>query len=100
MSGALARPSRAGEHALVRSSEVLWRVGAFGIVLLGRRTPDPLTIAGPGPQLWEVLRIARTEAEIVDEFVASFDADPRVIRADVHPVLVRLVELGLVEATG
>lgn len=99
MSGALARPNRAGVHTFVRSSEALCRVGAFGVVLLGRRTPDPVTIAGPGRQLWEVLRVARTEAEIVDELAACFDADPRAILADIQPVLVGLVELGLVEAT-
>ena len=83
---------------MIRSPSSLWRTGEFGIVLLAPGMSDPITIAGPGPQLWEVLRSARTEDEIVAELVADFSTAPDVIRRDVVPILRELASMGLIES--
>lgn len=85
-------------HALIRSPSALWRVGEFGIVLLAPGMSDPITIAGPGPQLWELVADARTEDEIVTELAAAFSTDPRVIRRDIDPIVEELVSMGLIES--
>lgn len=95
MSEAGAARTSLGSTALIRSPVVFWRTGDFGVVLLAPAMADPITIDGPGPQLWELLSVARTEDEIVQELAERFAADPSVIRRDVRPILDQLVTLGL-----
>lgn len=98
MSQASTPASSLGARALIRSRSALWRTGEFGVVLLGPGMSDPITIAGPGPQLWELLRAARTEDEIVTELADVFSTDPGVVRRDVGPILRELVSIGLIES--
>ena len=81
---------------LVRGPEVLWRAGAFGVVLAvpGR---EPLTLSGTGRALWDALARPITAADLAAELATAFAADPDVVAADIAPVLDELGRVGAVE---
>jgi hypothetical protein len=77
---------------------VLWRDGAFGVVLLTPHSRDPLTLSGTGRALWVSLARPATVAELADDLAAVFDTEPEQVRADIAPVLEELVRMGALEA--
>jgi hypothetical protein len=93
--GAPASLHRSGTR-LVRAPEVLWRAGAFGVVLAvpGR---EPLTLAGTGRALWDALAEPVTPADLVAGLADAFGADPEVVAADIEPVLAELGRVGALE---
>ena len=81
----------------MRARDALWRAGDFGIVVLGTRRLDPVTLAGTGVVLWDLLAAPLRRTELVDALVARFGADPARIAADVDPVLDDLLAGGVLE---
>jgi hypothetical protein len=82
---------------VVRAAGALWRAGDFGVVVLGTRRSDPLTLAGTGVAIWDALAEPRSRPELARELAARFAADPARVASDVEPVLDELVASGVLE---
>jgi hypothetical protein len=89
--------TRVVSHELTRNPEIVWRQGAFGIVLFPPRGDEPLTLSGTGAAVWDALATPSTESELVNRLGERFAVDPNRVRADVTPLLTRLTELGALE---
>jgi len=85
---------------LRRVPAVLWRRSGTAVVFLPPGAPDPLTLAGSGPEIWELLAEPRTLDALVTLLAAAHGADPDQVRADVEPVLDQLLESGALERFG
>jgi hypothetical protein len=75
---------------------VLWRAGAFGVVL-GVPGGEPITLTGTGRALWDALAEPVTPAELAAGLADAFAADPEVVAADIAPVLAELGRVGALE---
>jgi hypothetical protein len=93
--GARASLHRSGTR-LVRARQVLWRAGAFGVVL-GVPGGEPVTLTGTGRALWDALARPVTRTELAAELAGVFAADPAVVRTDIEPVLAELGRVGAIE---
>ena len=58
---------------------------------------EPVTLAGSGPALWELLVEPGTVAQLATVLARDHAADAATIEADIVPVMQRLVDLGAVE---
>jgi hypothetical protein len=76
---------------------VLWRRSADAVLFLPPGAPAPLTLAGSGPEIWELLLEPRTLDALVTLLAAAHGADPDQVRADVEPVLDQLLASGAIE---
>jgi hypothetical protein len=86
-----------GTTAYRRRAGVLWRRSLDTVVCLPPDETEPVTLAGTGPEVWDLLRTPHTLAQIANELSARHGADPGVVATDVRPVVERLAVLGLVE---
>lgn len=77
-----------------RDPAAIWRA-APGYLVLGRPDRPPITVSGPGADVW-LLTDALDRRSIVDVLAARYDADREVVRADVDALLDRLVDDGFV----
>ena len=91
------RPAAARERRLARATDVLSRHGAFGVLVLGRDGVLPVTLAGSGELLWNVLAVPHTESEVVDALALEYRGARATIAADIGPVLQQLIELAVIE---
>ena len=98
MSTSPAGPDRSGGRLLVQADDVLVRIGAFGVVVLGRASVNPMTLSGTGAELWESFAIPRLESDVIDAFARDYHLSPSVIAADVIPVIDCLVSVGALDA--
>jgi hypothetical protein len=80
-----------------RTAGVLWRDGAFGVVLLAPAAPEPLTLAGTGRALWAALDHPVTTSELAAELAAAFAVDRDRVEADIAPTLAELARIGAIE---
>lgn len=80
-----------------RRPDVLWRRSLDAVIGLPPDQIEPVTLAGTGPEVWDLLQTPRSLAELAAELANRHGADPEVVAADVRPVLERLAALGLVE---
>src|SRR5262249_47364205 len=88
------RGSRGGvvtEPRYHRRADVLWRRSLDAVVLLPKDAAEPLTLAGTGPDLWELLADTRAEAEVVEALAARYRADSGTVANDVHLALAALL---------
>jgi len=85
------------EPRLRRGEHVLWRRSLDAVLLLPVGAAEPLTLAGTGPDVWELLAAPASAPELARELGARFDADPATVEADLAPVLDRLLALGAIE---
>jgi hypothetical protein len=83
-----------------RAPAVLWREGAFGVVLLAPGAAEPQTLTGPGREMWRALAQPVAPGDLAGELARNFDADPARVAADIAPVLADLLRLGLIEEVG
>jgi len=79
----------------VRAPDALWRTGDFGVVVLGTQHVDPVTLAGSGVVIWDVLERPHRRGELLDALASRFGADPGEIARDVDPVLDELLAAGV-----
>lgn len=82
---------------MVRSARNLWRAGDFGVVILGERSPEPITLDGSGVALWNALAAPESIAGLVASLAASFGTDDERVALDVLPLIEQLLDLGVLE---
>jgi hypothetical protein len=87
-----------GTTSYRRRADVLWRRSLDTVVCLPPNETEPVTLAGTGPKVWDLLEAPHTLAQLATELSARHGADPGVVATDVRPVVERLAVLGLVEA--
>jgi hypothetical protein len=80
-----------------RCADVLWRRSLDTIVCLPPDETEPVTLAGTGPEVWDLLQIPHTLPQLAAELSARHGADLDVVGADVGAVVQRLAALGLIE---
>lgn len=82
-----------------RRPEVLWRRTLDAVVVARpeRDGGDPLTIAGGGVAVWELLDAPRRLDEVVELLSTTYDADPAAVERDVAALLADLEAQGYVE---
>lgn len=99
MSEPRVRSDRGDGRFLVRATDVLSRTGAFGVVVLGCRSPKPITLSGSGVEIWEMFETPRSVADLVGILAREYQVDASVVAADVEPVIDHLVEQGILRET-
>ena len=67
------------------------------MVVLAPGADEPVTVAGSGGEVWDLLDRPRSAEELVSELSGRFAADPETIRADVVALLAELVDAGALE---
>lgn len=82
------------EPVWTRTAGTLCRRSLDTVLLLSPGAAEPVTLAGSGAVLWELLATPASTATLVAALAAHFDADEEVVEADVRPVLDELVALG------
>ena len=81
----------------MRARGALWRAGDFGVVVLGTRRLDPVTLAGTGVAVWDALAHRCAGTELVDAAGGAVRGRPARVAGDVAPVLDGLVADGVLE---
>jgi len=82
-----------------RSRDVVWRRSLDAILILPIAGSEPLTLGGSGPELWELLEVPASLADLASTLAARHEADVEVVARDIEAVLDGLVKLGVVEET-
>jgi len=85
------------ERRWCRGAGVLWRHSLDAVLLLPPGAPDPVTLAGTGCALWELLEGSASTAELIAALAIRFDAEPAAVASDLEPVLDELQQLGAIE---
>jgi len=85
---------------VVRARDALWRRGDFGVAVLVVERPDPLTIAGTGVAIWDLLERPLRPRDLIDRLAEDFGADPALVAHDVLPVVDELIGRGVLEVVG
>jgi hypothetical protein len=67
------------------------------VVVLAPGAEDPVTIAGSGAAVWELLARPRTTEELVHELSARFSTDPATLAEDLSGLLGQLAAAGALE---
>jgi Coenzyme PQQ synthesis protein D (PqqD) len=80
-----------------RRPDVLWRRSLDAVAVLPVGTPDPLTLAGTGPAVWDLLVEWRTLEDLAALLSAAYGTEPETVTADVAPLLESLVAAHAVE---
>lgn len=84
-------------RAYRRRPDVLWRRALDSVVCLPPGAAEPITLAGTGPEVWNLLETPHSLAELAAELSARHRTDAEIVAADVRPVLARLAALGVIE---
>jgi hypothetical protein len=80
-----------------RRADVVWRRSLDAVLCLPPGASEPVTLAGTGPEVWELLQRPHTLAQLSAELAARHHTDGQVVAGDVAPVFERLAALGLIE---
>jgi len=80
-----------------RRPDVLTRLSLEALLVLPVEGDDVVTLAGTGPEVWDLLAEPRTLDELATILAARHGTSEAVVAADVQPVLAALVEGGTVE---
>jgi hypothetical protein len=80
-----------------RRPSVLWRRSLDAVLCLPPNAAEPVTLAGTGPEVWELLQRPHTLPELASELAARHGIDAESVATDVRPALEELAVLGLVE---
>jgi hypothetical protein len=80
-----------------RRPDILWRRSLDTVLCLPPDGVEPVTLAGSGPEIWDLLQTAHSLDELAAELADRHRADPEVVAADVRPVFERLAALGVIE---
>jgi hypothetical protein len=74
-----------------RRPDALWRRSLDAVIVLPVGADEPLTLAGTGPALWELLAEPCTVAQLAAVLAEAYGAEPEVVEADVAPIVEELV---------
>lgn len=85
------------EPAFRRRPDVLWRRSLDAVIVLPVDADDPMTVAGTGVDVWELLDTWRTVDGIGELLAARYDADPAVVGGDVAVLIGKLRDGGALE---
>ena len=85
------------QHVWCRRPDVLVRRSLDALVLLPVEGDEVLTLAGTGPEVWDLLAEPRSLDELATILAARHGAPDDVVAADIEPVLRQLVDSGAVE---
>jgi hypothetical protein len=85
------------EPRLRRGEHVLWRRSLDAVLLLPVGAAEPVTLAGTGPEVWELLAAPASVPELARKLAARYDADPATVETDLVALLDRLGALGAIE---
>ena len=81
-----------------RGPAVLWRRSLDAVLVLPPAVDDPLTLAGTGAGLWDLLAVPTSTDDLVDALAAQYAVDRRTVEIDIVPVLSELEAIGVIEA--
>ncbi len=81
-----------------RDPAVLWRRSLDAALVLPPAADDPLTLAGTGAVLWDLLVEPTSTDDLVAALAARYRAAPSTVAADLGPVLAQLEAIGAIEA--
>jgi hypothetical protein len=84
--------------AFRRRSDVPWRRSLDAVLFLPPGATEPVTLAGTGPEVWDLLEDPHSLHALAAELAARHGTDPEVVAGDVSPVLEELAALGVVQA--
>jgi hypothetical protein len=86
--------------AFRRRPEVLWRRSLDAVVLLPVDAEHPITIAGTGVDVWELLETWRTIAGIAELLADRYAAEPERVAGDVAVLVGQLRDGRALEVAG
>jgi hypothetical protein len=86
--------------AFRRRPDLLWRRSLDAVVLLPVDAEEPMTIAGTGVDVWELLDSWRTIDGIAELLADRYDAEPERVAGDVSALVRQLREGGALEEGG
>jgi hypothetical protein len=81
-----------------RRPDALWRRSLDAVLVLPVGTDEPVTLAGTGPALWELLAEPCTVAQLAAVLSEAFAAEPTTVVVDIAPVIDELVRLQALES--
>lgn len=87
-----------GEHAFVRSADVISSETPTAVVALEIKSGDCYAFEGPSARIWELLEQPISASQMVSQLVGEFDIAEDVCRVEVDAHLARLETEGLVKA--
>src|SRR5262249_29421196 len=90
---ALAAPMTATSYR--RHPDVLWRRSLEAVLGLPPGSSEPVTLAGTGPEVWDLLERPCSIDELASELAQRHGTDAETVARDVLPVVERLAELRL-----
>lgn len=73
-----------------RSPEAVWRALPDGVVILPRGADEPITVSGPGADVWSHLAEPHTRKSLATVLIGRYAEDPAVIEADIAALLAEL----------
>ncbi len=76
----------------------MWRRSLDAVLVLPPAIDEPLTLAGTGAALWDLLAVPTSTDGLVEALAARYGSDRRTVEADILPVLSELEAIGAVEA--
>ncbi len=95
----MAEALTSGAGRVARTPRFWVRRGDFGVVLLASRSPEPVTLAGTGVEVWDAFDAGpRTVDDVVTELADRFGAPTTTVRPDVVALVDELGRAGLLEA--
>jgi hypothetical protein len=83
---------------LVQPDVLIRDVGGESVIL-DLKTERYLGLNGVGTQMWKALTTSDSVQAAFDHLLAEYDVDPEVLRRDLHDLIEKLIEQGLVTAS-
>lgn len=80
-----------------RGPAVFWRRSLDAALVLSPGVDEPLTLAGTGADLWDLLAQPTSTDDLVAALATRYGAEPSVVAVDVVPVLAELEAIGAIE---
>lgn len=81
-----------------RRPAVLWRRSLDAVLVLPPGADEPLTLAGTGAALWDLLEEPASTDELVVALADGYGVELATVEVDLVPALAKLETLGAIEA--
>ena len=79
-----------------RRPDVAWRRSLYAVLCLPPGASEPVTLAGSGPEVWDLLERPCSLDELASQLGRRHGIDAHTVARDVRPILERLAELRMV----
>jgi hypothetical protein len=80
-----------GAGLLVRAPRVLFRRGAFGVVVLGPDDERPVTLSGTAVAVWDAFARPTTTEQAAADLAGRYGTNGATVRRDVEPLVADLL---------